>query len=395
MPVRTLVTLLSPVPLFLASCGEAATGDNALDNAPAEPSGPAAFVVEEIAQFDEPWAMDFDDATGALIVTERGGTIRLRLADGTLGTVSGAPDVDYGGQGGLGDVKFAPGQSGPSLDARVIYLSWAEAGEGNTRGAAVGKGTLACPQKDSCSLEGLQVIWRQVPKVTGHGHYSHRLAFSPDGKYLFVSSGDRQKLTPAQDLDSSLGKIIRLLPDGKPAPGNPWADQPSPTNQIWSYGQRNVLGLAFDAEGRLWGLEHGPAGGDELNLIKPGLNYGWPLVSDGDHYDGEPIPRHDTRPDLAAPAISWNPVIAPGDFIFYSGSMFPEWKGQALITGLVYKGLVRVSIDGENATEEARHPLDHRIREIREGPDGAIWLLEDGKESGASHLLRLTRASGS
>ncbi|GGB87229.1 dehydrogenase [Novosphingobium endophyticum] len=346
-----------------------------------------------MARFDEPWAMDFDETTGALIVTEKRGNIRLRLADGRLGTVAGAPDVEDRGQGGLGDIRFAPGQSGPTLDGRVVYLSWAEAGESNTRGAALGRGTLACPRETECSLENLQVIWRQVPKVTGHGHYSHRIAFSPDGRYLFVSSGDRQKLTPAQDLSNTLGTILRLLPDGAPAPGNPWADKPSPTNQIWSYGHRNVLGLDFDEQGRLWGLEHGPRGGDELNLIRPGRNYGWPLVSNGVHYDGRPIPDHRTRPDLAAPAISWTPVIAPGDFIFYSGEAFPEWKGQAIITGLVAKGLVRVRIEGEKAVEVARHPFDHRIREIRQGPDGALWLLEDGDEAGAGRLLRLTPAA--
>ncbi|HKR92321.1 PQQ-dependent sugar dehydrogenase, partial [Novosphingobium sp.] len=240
--------------------------------------------------------------------------------------------------------------------------------------------------------EDLKVIWRQVPKVTGRGHYSHRLAFSPDGRYLFVSSGERQKFTPAQDLRTNLGKIIRLLPDGAPAPGNPFADKPSPTNQIWTYGHRNVLGLAFDPLGRLWGLEHGPKGGDELNLIKPGRNYGWPLVSNGDNYDGRPIPRHSTRPDLAAPAISWNPVIAPGNFIFYTGNKFPAWKGQALIASFAVPGIVRVRIEGEKASEEARYSLDNRIRQIVQGPDDAIWLLEDGPAPESGHLLRLTPA---
>jgi glucose/arabinose dehydrogenase len=202
-------------------------------------------------------------------------------------------------------------------------------------------------------------------------------------------------MTPAQDLSNNLGTIVRLLPDGSPAPGNPWADRPAPTNQIWTYGHRNILGLAFDEKERLWALEHGPRGGDELNLIEPGRNYGWPLVSNGVHYSGDPIPDHETRPDLAAPAISWTPVIAPGDFIFYSDSAFPEWEGQAIITGLVATGLVRVRIDGDHATEVARHPFDHRIREIRQGPDGAIWLLEDGEEASAGRLLRLTPASPS
>lgn len=375
-----------PVPLAVASCGATATGDNGSEDSAKH----APFTVEEIAQFEEPWAMDFDEATGALIVTEKAGKIRLRLADGRLGTVSGAPEVAYGGQGGLGDIVFAPGQSGPTLDGRIVYLSWAEPGPGDTRGAALGTATLSCPQEAACSLQGLKVIWRQVPKVTGSGHYAHRIVFSPDGKYLFLSSGDRQKMTPAQDLKTNLGKILRLLPDGLPAPGNPWADRPSPTNQIWSYGHRNPLGLAFDRQGRLWDLEHGPAGGDELDLVRPGQNYGWPLVSNGDHYNGTPIPRHSTRPDLAGPAISWNPVLAPGDFIFYTGDRFPEWKDQALIAGMVVPGIIRVRIDGEKAVEEARYPFDKRLREIEQAPDGTIWLLEDGQEANSGHLLKLT-----
>lgn len=385
MFARRLLIALSPLAMTLASCGNASTGEKA----PAAETG-TPFKVETLAQFDEPWAMAFDQGTGTLVVTEKKGTIRLRTPDGRIGEVKGAPKVDYGGQGGLGDFIFAPGQTGATFDRRVVYLSWAEAGPQDTRGAAVGKADLVCAAPTQCALQNLKVIWRQTPKVAGRGHYSHRLRFSPDGKYLFVASGERQKFTPAQDLGTNLGKVVRLLPDGTPAPGNPFADKPAPTNQIWSYGHRNILGLAFDAEGRLWDLEHGPAGGDELNLVKPGANYGWPLVSDGDHYDGRPIPRNATRPDLAQPAISWNPVIAPGDFIFYDGDLFPAWKGQAIITGLVATGLVRVSIDGNKGTEEARYPLDNRIREIRQAPDGSIWLLEDGEGPDSGHLLRLT-----
>lgn len=391
---RLFLVAVSPVAIALASCGSAASGDKAS----AAATGGTPFKVAQVASFDEPWAMDIDKATGAMIVTEKKGKIRLRLADGTMGEVTGAPTVAYGGQGGLGDVIFAPpqvqsGQTGKTLDGRVVYLSWAEAGDGDTRGAAVGKGTLSCPQPASCALQGLNVIWRQVPKVSGEGHYSHRLVFSPDGKYLFVSSGERQKFTPAQDLGTNLGKIVRLLPDGTPAPGNPHADKAAPTNQIWSYGHRNVLGLVFDDKGQLWDLEHGPAGGDEINLVKPGQNYGWPLVSDGDNYDGKPIPRHKTRPDLAAPAISWNPVIAPGDFIFYTGQQFPQWQGQFLIASFSVPGLVRVRIDGEKAVDEARYPLDNRIREIQQGLDGSIWLLEDGPAPDSGRLLHLTPKS--
>lgn len=317
----------------------------------------------------------------AALVTERGGTLKLwRQGAGSV-NVAGTPKVDYGGQGGLGDVVLAP----DFARTGTVYLSWAEAGKADTRGAAVGRARLV--QGPSPHLEGLTVIWRQAPKVSGSGHYSHRITFSPDGKYLFLSSGERQKFTPAQDLATNLGKIVRLLPDGAPAPGNPWASKGGVTAQIWSYGHRNVLGLKFDAQGRLWDLEHGPKGGDELNLVKPGQNYGWPLVSDGDHYDGKSIPRNATRPDLAQPAISWNPVIAPGDFIFHSGKGFPQWKGHALIPGLGSEALVDVRIDGDKATEVGRFDFGKRLRAIAEAPDGAVWLLEDG--SGA-RLLRLS-----
>ena len=273
-------------------------------------------------------------------------------------------------------------------EASLAYAEALELGQrGDTRGAAVGRAKLV--RGGAPRLDGLEVIWRQAPKVTGRGHYSHRLAFSPDGKYLFVASGDRQKMTPAQDMDTNLGKVLRLLPNGKPAPGNPFADKGGVTAEIWSLGHRNILGLAFDTKGQLWDLEHGPAGGDELNLVKPAQNYGWPLVSDGDHYDSKVIPRPATRPDFAKAALGWTPVIAPGNMIFYTGKMFPEWRGQALIAGLAKNtGVVRVAVEGESAREVARHPMDKRIREIEQAPDGAIWLLEDGKDA---RMLRLSK----
>lgn len=336
--------------------------------------------------------MAFAPGTDTLFVTEKAGTVTGLTADGRRISVSGAPQVDYGGQGGLGDIAFLPVESGSGPLDRTIYLSWAEAGQGDTRGAAVGRGRLICSAETTCAIEGLKVIWRQTPKVTGRGHYSHRIAFSPDGQYLFIASGERQKGEPAQDVSNTLGTIVRLLPDGTPAPGNPMADKAAPTNQIWTYGHRNILGLKFDSQGRLWDLEHGPAGGDELNLVKAGSNYGWPVVSDGDHYSGEPIPDHATRPEFAAPAISWNPVIAPGDMIFYSGSLFPQWNGQVLIAAMKPAGVVRVGIEGEKARELARYPTDNRIRSIAQAPDGSILLLEDQKSIPSARLLRLTPA---
>jgi glucose/arabinose dehydrogenase len=367
---------LSPLAILAASCQAAPAVEKATSG--------EALAYTEIARFDEPWAIAFIPGTSLALVTERKGKLKLWEEDGAVQDIAGVPAVAYGGQGGLGDVALAP----DFATSGIVYLSWAERGENGTAGAAVGRARLTT--NGAPRLEGLQVIWRQTPKVTGQGHYSHRIAFSPDGRHLFVSSGDRQKFTPAQDFDKNLGKVLRLNLDGTPAAGNPFQDKGELAKQFWSYGHRNVLGLRFDAHGRLWDLEHGPKGGDELNLGKPGANYGWPLVSDGDHYDGRPIPRNSTRPDLSAPAISWNPVIAPGDFIFYRGDRFRGWKGQAIISGMSPNVLVRVAIEGEKAREVARHPMPHRLRDIEEREDGSIWVLEDGRESGAGRLLRLT-----
>ncbi len=382
------IASLFPVAILLASCG---TGNSVESDAQstASPSGPLAefpFEIAELTSLDEPWAIEFEPGTGNLFITEKGGTIKFyQPANGRLGTVTGdLPTVDYGGQGGLGDFVFAPDYE----TSRQVYLSWAEAGEGDTRGAAVGRGTLTCEEHDSCRIEGLKVIWRQTPKVEGRGHYSHRIVFSPDGEYLFIASGERQTKEPAQDRSNNLGSVVRLLPDGTPAPGNPFAGEGGVTAQVWSYGHRNILGLHFDAKGQLWDLEHGPAGGDELNLVKPGQNYGWPVVSGGDHYDGTPIPAHSERPEFAAPAISWNPVIAPGDFTFYSGDMFPEWRGDALLTGLKTQAIVHVTFDGESAKEVARYDFGSRLRDIEQGPDGALWVITDGPEG---KLLKLKK----
>ena len=344
------------------------------------PATGTPFVVSEHGSFEEPWAADFAPGTQVVFITEKPGTVKfVDLAANHLGTVTGLPDVDYGGQGGLGDVAFLPSQSAATLGSRTIFLSWVEGGDDDARGAAVGRGTLVCEEADACRIDGLSVIWRQAPKVTGRGHYSHRLAFSPDGRYLFIASGERQKMQPAQDPASDLGKIIRIPIDEN--------GMPNGLAERFSMGHRNILGLQFDAQGRLWDLEHGPRGGDELNLVEQGANYGWPEVSEGAHYGGEDIPGHSTRPEFAAPAIAWTPVIAPGDFSFVSGKMFADWQGDAVIAGLKSEALVRVSFDGTKVRETARYDMGARLREVVEGPDGALYVLEDGS---GGRLLRLT-----
>ncbi len=376
--------LLFPAAFLATSC----TASAGVDREAGAEANFGGFSIEEVTSFDRPWAGTFVPGLDVIVVAEKEGQIvgYTPETDQTI-TFSGVPAVDYGGQGGLGDVAFLNSEADQPLSGRTIYLSYAEAGDGNTRGAAVGRGTLQCEEQQSCAIQNFSVIWRQAPKTTGRGHYSHRLLFSQDEQYLFVASGDRQKLEPAQDNTNTLGTIVRLNLDGTPASGNPLAKAEIPNAEIWSYGHRNILGMDWDAEGRLWDMEHGPAGGDELNLVKAGANYGWPTRSYGNHYSGDPIEDHSADDGFVKPAIHWTPVIAPGDMHFYRGDMFPMFKGDALIAGLSSNALIRVEIDGDRATEAARYEFDERIRSVFEGPDGAIWLLEDGANG---RLLKLT-----
>jgi aldose sugar dehydrogenase len=342
------------------------------------------FTETAVATFKDPWAMTFLP-DGRLLVTEKGGTMALvDVATGKRTEVAGLPKVDAGGQGGLGDVILHP----DFANNRFIYLSWAEAGDGDTRGAAVGRGKLVI-DGNAARIDGLQVIWRQEPKVSGRGHFGHRMAFGPDGM-LYISSGERQKFTPAQDMNANLGKIVRLSDGGMIPSDNPFYNQGRVKAQIWSFGHRNPLGIAFDDKGRLWEQEMGPEGGDEVNLIIKGRNYGYPIVSNGRNYGAatDDIPDHATRPEFEAPKVSWNPVISPAGLLFYTGSKFPEWRGNLFIGGLSSQALIRVAINGDTAREAARYDMKARIREVEQGPDGAIWLLEDGKSDG--RLIKLT-----
>ena len=366
--------------LALVACASepAATAD--AQTAPA--GGAVPFTVTEVADLQSPWAMTFLP-DGRMLVTEKAGPLLLLTQDGKSQVVAGTPGVDPAGQGGMMDVVLAPGFA----KNRQVYFSFSEAGAGG-KGVVLARGVL--DSGASPKLTNVQRLFQATPYVEGDGHYSGRIAFSPDGKYLFFTNGERQKFDPAQDPKATLGKVLRLTLDGKPAPGNPLAAKgfhPA----VWSYGHRNLLGIAFDAQGNLWEQEMGPKGGDEVNLVRPGLNYGYPLVSDGDHYDGRPIPDHNTRPDLEAPKVSWNPVISPGGLIVYSGRMFPEWKGDLFIGGLSSQALVRVDVQGTTATKGDQWPMGTRIREVEEGPDGALWLLEDGQRGASGKVLKLTR----
>ena len=345
----------------------------------------APFKIAEVASFSTPWAMDFLPGSGvpltnAALVSERDG--RLWLVDvrnGNKQGVGGVPRVHVAGQGGLGDVVADPDFAGN----RRVYLSFDEAGPNGTSGAALGYGTLELSEGQP-RLTGFRVIWRQQPKVQGDGHFSHRIAFGPDG-LLYLTSGERQKFEPAQDFGGNLGKVLRLTKEGAPAPGNPFAARGGVAAQFWTIGHRNLLGLAFAPDGRLWETEMGPKGGDELNLIVAGKNYGWPRASNGSNYDGSDIPDHKRGDGYEPPKLWWNPSISPAGLLIYTGDLFKGWKGDAIIPALSGEALIRVVINGDQARKADQWDMGERIRAADQGPDGAIYLLEDG-----GRLLRLT-----
>ncbi len=357
------------------------------------------FNIEVMEQFNEPWAMAFAPSSDFALITQKKGELLIWRKGAKPIAVNGVPKVDYGGQGGLGDVIFAPDYA----TTGHIYLSWVESGDKNKRGAVVAIAKLNIEDGSPPRLSNVYIIWRQYPKVSGRGHYGHRMAIGPDG-YLYIASGERQKMTPAQAMRNNLGKIVRIdAKRGLSAQGNPFFNAgisgelsmhvvrdysgASAQADTWSLGHRNPLGLAFDAEGRLWDSEMGPQGGDELNLVKAGSNYGWPKVSNGDHYGGENIPDHSAGDGFEAPKAYWNPSISPSSLMIYSGNMFPQWKGDAFIGALSGEALIRVDLNGENATKADEWPMNTRIREVEQGPDGAIWLLEDGDKG---RLMKLT-----
>jgi glucose/arabinose dehydrogenase len=404
--------------LALAACGAAQSPSAG------QPSG-LPFATSEVATFDSPWAMAFLPGSGvrmtnAALVTEKPGRIWLvNVASGQKQAVGGVPRVVVSGQGGLLDIKASPDFAGN----RLVYLTYSEPSANGGSGLALARAQL---MQDSAGvrLSNLQLLWHDPAGGDG-GQFGAIIAFAPDGKSLFLSTGDRQRFTPAQDPSQPLGKILHLTLDGKPAPGNPMAgrtgaptvtvtDPPRDTeaaksaegrqvrwpgpnltpSETWSTGHRNPYGLTFDAQGRLWETEMGPRGGDELNLILPGRNYGWPLVSEGKNYDGVPIAKPATAPQFEPAKLWWVPSISPTSLMIYDGKLFPQWKGNGFIGTLTGTGLIRVTFHGDSAEKAEQWDVTtmgarKRIRWVGEGPDGAIYLLED--RAGA-RLLRLTPA---
>jgi glucose/arabinose dehydrogenase len=378
-----------------------------------KPEATMPFTMTTVSTFELPWRIAFLP-DGRMLITEKVGPIWLVSSQGQkIAPVGNTPSVYWQNQNGMLGVFLSPHYAAD----QSIYLTYAEPGDyGGGLALARAKLTLT---DTSAKLENLEVLWRQMPKGKG-GQEGAQIAFSPDGQYLFLSVGDRQRMTPAQDPNQPEGKILRLTLDGKPAPGNPFFDKmgaatiplidppkdteaaktapvvstytfPGPNRtpaETWTSGHRNPYGMAFSPGGELWEVEHGPKGGDKLNLIEKGRNYGWPVVSFGDNYNGVPIPKPNSQPDFAMPVLYWVPVIAPGNLMFYTGTQtFPQWNGNGFVSGLVSKVLNRIVFDGHGGAKSAeRWDVGHRIRDIEEAPDGSLWMLEDANPGALIHV---------
>jgi glucose/arabinose dehydrogenase len=359
------------------------------------------ITMTELATFDGAWAMAFLP-DGRALVAEQGGTLWLLNKRGAkIARIGNVPVVTERGQGGLGDIIVDP----DFADNGTVYISYVgrDADNDKLSGAVVERATLSLTANGG-TLSDRSVIWQQYPKVTGNGHYGHRMAIAPDG-HLFITSGERQKFTPAQNMDMNLGKVVRINTDGSIPEDNPFFAQGGVTQEIWSLGHRNPLGIDFDAGGQLWVHEMGPKHGDELNLIVRSENYGYPTVSNGDHYSGKEIPDHTDFPIFENPATYWVPAISPAGFVIYDGTLMEDFTGDGFIGGLSSQALVRVVFDKDKisgvsdsvsksdrrttiATEAERFEWGKRIREVEQGPDGALYVLEDNE----GRLLKLTRA---
>jgi glucose/arabinose dehydrogenase len=383
-----------------------------------EPSLP--FTMTTVSTFELPWRLAFLP-DGRMLVTEKVGPIWLVSKEGQkIAPVANTPAVYWQGQNGMHGIFVSP----HFATDQSVYITYAEPGDYGG-GLALARAKLTATAT-AARLGDFEVIWRQLPRGKG-GQEGAAVAFSPDGQYLFLSVGDRQRMTPAQDPNQPVGKILRLTLDGKPAPGNPnfgktgaatvpLIDPPRDTDaaktakvvstytfatpnltpaETWASGVRTPYGMAFSPTGELWEVEHGPKGGDELNLIEKGKNYGWPLVSFGNNYNDVPIPKPDMRPELAMPVLYWLPVIAPGNLMFYSGTQtFPQWNGNGFVSGMATKSLSRITFDGHGGAKAAeRWDVGHRIRDVEEGPDGSLWMLEDANPGALIHVTPQSMSS--
>lgn len=359
--------------------------------------------VERLASLEEPWGTAYLP-DGRLLVTEKPGRLRIFARGALSAPVGGLPAIAYRGQGGLLDVAVDP----DFARNRFVYLSFTEAAEQQPAGARetgdprfgtfidttdvqLKGGAVARGRLEGNALTDVRVIWRQTPKFIGRGHFGGHLAFGPDGK-LYVTSGDRMRFDPAQDTASNVGKIVRINPDGTLPQDNPMATRGAAGGDVWSMGHRNPLGIAFEpTTRRLWIHEMGPLGGDEVNVVERGRNYGWPKVSNGDNYDGSHIPEHATDTTFVEPVHAWTPVVSPSGLIFYTGDRFRAWRNSLLFGGLSSRSLIRLHFrDGRPAVEERLH-LGKRVRDVVQAPDGSIVLITDGKRA---ELLRLVPGSG-
>lgn len=425
-----LLTALATAPVLAQSSSVPNLGSQ-------KPEAELPFNVTKVAEFDtQGWRIAFLP-DGRMLVNEKGGKIWLVTQQGQKTEVTGVPPVLYAGQGGLLAVYLSPTYARDNL----VYLTYSEPVEETVPPPAGRGGPTPCPGEASkvCgsslalararlnlganpSLTNLTVLWRDGAGGQG-GQFGGAVAFRDN--LIYLSVGDRQRMTPAQDPNSPLGKILRMTMDGKPAPGNPQAGKtgsasipiirpPSdtevaktapvvrqytfPNNQnltpsyTWASGFRTPYGMAFSPNGELWELEHGPGGGDELNLIQPGKNYGWPAVSYGPNYNKVPVPSHDTDNSFQKPVVQWTPIIGPGNLAFYNGAMFKQWNGSAFASGMASRSLTRITFDGKGgATVRERFSVPFGVRDIAVAPDGAIWLSEGGlNNSNKGALYRVT-----
>lgn len=344
-------------------------------------TGDLAISAQEVAKdLTEPWGMAFLP-DGRMLVTEKPGNLVIVSQDGEVSRpIAGTPAVFAQGQGGLMDVALHP----DFARNRMVYLSFAEPGDGASAGTALGRARLVEDR-----LEGWEVIWRQE-KVEGPNHFGNRIVFTADGDHLFLALGERFKFAPAQDLSNTLGTVIRLNADGSVPRDNPFVGRAGAEGAIWSYGHRNIESAALHPDtGQLWVVEMGPLGGDELNAVERGANYGWPVVSWGINYNGVDIPDPTEYPQYKDAAYRWSPVRSPSGMIVYTGTMFPQWRGDIFFGALSAGGLERVDMDGSRVVDTHFIPLNTRIREVEQGPDGAIYLLTNDREHRTGAVWRL------